>query len=43
MKKMKRKEKKQRTTLILSHVNITFSLIKPPIGPYASIHTHCTL
>jgi hypothetical protein len=37
------KQKDQRLTLILSHVNGTFLILDPRIGPQAFRQKHCTL
>jgi hypothetical protein len=50
LKKLWKKERKkeeerkdQNVHLILSHVNHTFLILNPPIGPQAFRHTRCTL
>ncbi len=42
-KKERRIEKRPNVHLILSHVNHTFLILNPPIGPQAFRHTRCTL
>jgi hypothetical protein len=39
----KRRKKKQKVNLILSHVNHTFLISDPQIGPQAFRHTHCVV
>jgi len=43
MKKGKEKKKIPKVNLILSHVNHTFFILDPLIGPHTFRHTHCTL
>jgi hypothetical protein len=40
---MKKKRKRPKAKLILSHVNHTFFILDPWIGPQAFKHTHCTI
>lgn len=43
MKKGRRREKKKKVNLILSHVIHTFFILDLQIGTPAFRHTHCTL
>ncbi len=42
-RRRRRREKTPNVHLILSHVNHTFWILNPPIGPQAFRHTRCTL